>query len=118
MLELPRLLYFQNKNVYSACEAEMRYRAAPGKRPAEGGGEEAVLTVDIWPGPWTIEYTDPALRSRRVFPLSEAGLAEAAAWIAESYHSDPGRWRSAPSILDCEPWTAPPAAENEEEAQA
>lgn len=70
MLELPRLLFFQNKNPYSASQAEMRYRAVPGKRSAPEGGEEAVLTVDIWPGPWTIDYTDPALRAQRVFPLS------------------------------------------------
>ena len=62
--------------------------------------------MDIWPGPWTIEYTDPALRAQRVFPLSEEGRAEAMAWIAETYHGDPERWQTAPSILDCEPWTA------------
>ena len=108
MLALPQLLYFKNKNAYSACQAEMRYRALPGKRQTDAG-EEAILTVDIWPGPWTIEYTDPALRTQRVFPLSEEGLADAAAWIADTYHSDPERWQAAPSILDCEPWTAPPA---------
>ena len=39
------------------------------------------------------------------------------AGIAETYHGDPERWQTAPPILDCEPWTAPPAAETEEEAQ-
>ena len=117
MLELPRLLFFQNKNSYSASQAEMRYRAVPGKRKTDEGGDEAVLTVDIWPGPWTIEYTDPALRAQRVFPLSEEGRAEAMAWIAETYHGAPERWQTAPSILDCEPWTAARAAETEEEAQ-
>ena len=116
MLDLPRLLFFQNKNSYSASQAEMRYRAVPGKRKTGEGGEEAVLTVDIWPGPWTIEYTDPALRAQQVFPLTEEGRAAALAWIGETYHSSPERWQSAPSILDCEPWTAPPA-EEEEEAQ-
>ena len=47
MLDLPQLLYFKNKNLYSACQAEMRYRAVPGKRKGEDGTEEAVLTVDI-----------------------------------------------------------------------
>ena len=83
MLGLPQLLYFKNKNVYSAAEAEMRYRAAPGKRAGADGKDEAVLTVDIWPGPWTIEFTDPALRMQQVFPLSEEGLAAAAAWVAD-----------------------------------
>ena len=49
------------------------------------------------------------LRMQRVFPLSEEGLAAAAAWVAATYQEDPERWASAPSILDCEPWT-PPAA--------
>ena len=113
MLDLPRLLFFQNKNSYSASQAEMRYRAVPGKRTTPEGGEEAVLTVDIWPGPWTIDYTDPALRIQQVFPLTEEGRAAAAAWISGTYHSDPERWQSAPSILDCEPWT-PPARPEEE----
>lgn len=114
MLDLPRLLFFQNKNSYSASQAEMRYRAVPGKRKTGEGGEEAVLTVDIWPGPWTIDYTDPALRAQQVFPLTEEGRAAAAAWISGTYYSDPERWQSAPSILDCEPWTAPPAEQGEE----
>ena len=70
MLDLPRLLYFQNKNTYSANQAEMRYRAIPGKQKAEDGSDQAVLTVEIWPGPWTIEYTDPALRQKQVYPLT------------------------------------------------
>ena len=44
MLDLPRLLYFKNKNVYSANQAEMRYRATPGKRKTDDG-EQAILTV-------------------------------------------------------------------------
>ena len=119
MLELPRLLFFQNKNSYSASQAEMRYRVVPGKRKTDEGGDEAVLTVDIWPGPWTIEFTDPALRMQQVFPLSEEGLAAAAAWVADTYAADPGRWQTAPSILDCEPWTPPaqPAGQAGEEGQ-
>ncbi|HIV44255.1 MAG TPA: hypothetical protein H9996_08680 [Candidatus Faecalibacterium avium] len=113
MLDLPQLLYFKNKNLYSACQAEMRYRAVPGKRKGEDGTEEAVLTVDIWPGPWTIEYTDPALRLQQVFALTEEGLGQARAWLKTTYEQDPDRWQAAPSILDCEPWT-PPARPEEE----
>ena len=113
MLDLPRLLYFKNKNAYSASQAEMRYRAIPGKRQTDAG-EEAILTVEIWPGPWTIEYTDPALRARQIYPLTEEGLQAARDWIRQTYESDPDRWASAPSILDCEPWTPPKEEENEE----
>lgn len=114
MLDLPRLLYFKNKNAYSACQAEMRYRAIPGKRKTDDG-EEAILTVDIWPGPWTIEYTDPALRAQQVFPLTEEGLADAVGWIHATYDADPEKWAAAPSILDCEPWKAPAQEEGQEE---
>ena len=114
MLDLPRLLYFQNKNTYSANQAEMRYRAIPGKQKAEDGSDQAVLTVEIWPGPWTIEYTDPALRQKQVYPLTEEGLQAARDWIRATWEADPDKWASAPSILDCEPWTDPPKEENEE----
>lgn len=113
MLDLPRLLYFKNKNVYSSNQAEMRYRATPGKRKTDDG-EQAILTVEIWPGPWTIEYTDPALRQSETFALDEEGLTAARGWIRSVYDADPDRWQTAPSILDCEPWT-PPAQEQEEE---
>ncbi len=115
MLQLPRLLFFRNKNIYTANEAEMRYQATPGKRKApDGEKEEAILTVEIWPGPWTVDYPDPPLRARLTFPQSAAGRAEPFEWIAQTYRADPERWQTAPSILDCEPW-APPAAEKEEQ---
>ena len=80
----------------------------------ETDGEQAILTVEIWPGPWTIEYTDPALRQSETFALDEEGLTAARGWIRSVYDADPDRWQTAPSILDCEPWT-PPAQEQEEE---
>ena len=47
-------------------------------------------------------------------PLNDTGRAQALEWIRQTYHSAPERWQSAPSILDCEPWTAPPEAPNQE----
>ena len=56
-----------------------RYLLSPGKRsvPDPDGGEgaqkeEAILTVDIWPDPWALDRTDPALRRQMVFPLTDA----------------------------------------------
>ncbi len=119
MLFVPLLHYFQCKNSFSGNEDGMRYLLTPGKRkvpdPDSGEGaekEESILTVDVWPGPWTVDKTDPVLRQQAVFPLSEEGRAAAASYLDDAYHSDPARWKNLPSILDCEPWT-PPVPEEE-----
>ena len=102
----------------------MRYLLTPGKRkvPDPEGGEgaekeESILTVDIWPDPWALEFTDPALRRREVYPLSDEGRAAAAKYLAETYEADPERWKQRPSLLDCEPWT-PPTPEEEASGQS
>lgn len=113
MIFIPLLHYFVSKNNYSGNKGGMRYRLMPGKHKvvaADGTEkEEGSLTVDIWPDPWTIEMTDPALRSQRVFPLTEEGRAAAAQYLADAYANEPERWANRPSILDCEPWAPPPA---------
>ena len=80
MIFVPLLHYFLCKNDYSGNEAGLRYRLTPGKRtvPDPDSGtdatkEEKILTVDYWPAPWTIDKTDPALRRREVFPLTDEG---------------------------------------------
>lgn len=84
MIFVPLLHYFKCKNTYSGNEYGLRYRLTPGKRsvPDPDGGEgaikdEAILTVDYWPDPWTLEKTDPALRMQQVFPLTDEGRAAA-----------------------------------------
>lgn len=66
MIFVPMLHYLQNKNSFSGNEDGMRYLITPGKRPVpdpDGGEEakkeEAILTVDLWPEPWTLDKTDP-----------------------------------------------------------
>ena len=78
MIFVPLLHYFKCKNSYSGSEAGMRYLLTPGKRtvPDPEGGEgaekeEAILTVDIWPDPWALDQTDPALR--RSLPAERRG---------------------------------------------
>ena len=68
MIFVPLLHYFKCKNLYSGNEAGMRYLLTPTKRtvPDPEGGEgaekeEAILAVDIWPDPWALDKTDPAL---------------------------------------------------------
>ena len=92
MIFVPLLHYFKCKNQYSGNEDGMRYLLSPGKRsvPDPDGGEgaqkeEAILTVDIWPDPWALDRTDPALRRQMVFPLTDDSENAAAPmrWAAE-----------------------------------
>ena len=123
MIFVPLLHYFKCKNTYSGNELGMRYRITPGKRsvPAPEGGdaaaEEAILTVDLWPDPWTLDRTDPALRRQEVFPLTEEGRLAVSRYLEDSFKADLDRWKQQPSILDCEPW-APPAPEPDDTAES
>ena len=124
MIFVPLLHYFKNKNSFSGNEEGMRYLLTPGKRkvPDPEGGEgaekeESILTVDVWPDPWTLEFTDPALRRRVVYPLSEEGLTAAAQYLKDTYEADLSLWKQRPSLLDSEPWT-PPAPEKTPEGEA
>lgn len=120
MIFVPLLHYFKCKNSYSGNEEGMRYLLTPGKRkvpdPAGGEGaekEEEILTVEVWPGPWTIDMTDPELRRKEIYPLSDEGREEAAKYLGETYEAETEFWKNRPSILDCDPWT-PPAPEKDE----
>ena len=100
MIFVPLLHYFKCKNQYSGNEDGMRYLLSPGKRsvPDPDGGEgaqkeEAVLTVDIWPDPWALDCTDPALRRQKVFPLTEEGRAEAAEYLSSTYSAETAYWK-------------------------
>ena len=119
MIFVPLLHYFKCKNSYSGNEEGMRYLLTPGKRkvPDLAGGEgaekeEEILMVEVWPGPWTIDMTDPELRRKEIYPLSDEGREEAAKYLKETYEAETEFWKHRPSILDCDPWT-PPAPEKE-----
>ena len=123
MIFVPMLHYLQNKNSFSGNEDGMRYLITPGKRSVpdpdgceEAKKEEAILTVDLWPEPWTLDKTDPALRRREIFPMTEEGRTAVAQYLNDAYNAEPERWSAHPSILDCEPWT-PPAPEPDAETQ-
>ena len=91
MIFVPMLHYLQNKNSFSGNEDGMRYLITPGK-------------------------TDPALRRREIFPMTEEGRTAVAQYLNDAYNAEPERWSAHPSILDCEPWT-PPAPEPDAETQ-
>ena len=59
--------------------------------------------MDLWPEPWTLDKTDPALRRREIFPMTEEGRTAVAQYLNDAYNAEPERWSAHPSILDCEP---------------
>ena len=115
---IPLLHYFKCKNEYSGCHSGMRYLFTPGKKKvtAEDGTEteQSILTVTIWPDPWALDKTDPALRQVAVYPLNEEGRQAAIESLAVIYEAQRDVWDHCPGILDCEPWY--PQPENTEEA--
>ncbi len=115
MIFVPLLHYLQCKNSLQRQRGRDALPASPrasapcptrtaARRPQK---EEAILTVDLWPEPWTLDKTDPALRRREVFPLTDEGRAAARKYLNDAYNAEPERWSARPSILDCEPWTPP-----------
>ena len=111
--------WFHNGNPYSGAEGGMRYVITPGKKPDPGdeSGKKKVeyLTAQVWPGPWTIDMTDPELRRKEIYPISDEGREEAAKYLKETYEAETEFWKHRPSILECDPWT-PPDPENEANA--
>lgn len=125
-VEVPLLQYFQNNNEYSASLQGMRYFLSPRKEPLcdqegnvvldEKGKEKTVrkLEVTIWPEPWALNRTDPALRTTTTYLLTEQGRTDAIAWLLERYQAEEVRWQLCPSILDSTPWYPPTVPEGEE----
>ena len=69
---LPVLSHFQNKNPWSASAGRMRYRILPDV-------EAGTLTVEVWEGPWSREFSNPELTE--TFPLSQEGLDALPEWL-------------------------------------
>ncbi|MFI3168834.1 MAG: hypothetical protein R3Y06_02690 [Faecalibacterium sp.] len=120
-VEVPLLPYFQKGNEYSAAVQGMRYFLSPRKETVldENGNPVldekkkektiAKLDVTIWPDPWALNRTDPALRQLSTYLLTEEGRTAAMEWLVERYQAEFERWQECPNILDSEPWYPVPA---------
>lgn len=80
----------------------MRYLLTPGKRkvPDPEGGEgaekeESILTVDVWPDPWALEFTDPALRRPGGLPSLRRGSGCGSQIPGRDLRSRPGALETA-----------------------
>jgi len=98
----PLYLYFKNGNPFSGCHSGMRYVLKQETRETESG-KTTVLSATVWPGPWSIEHTDPEKFQTAAFEANQSGLDAASEWLAERYNADKKKYDTIPSILDCEP---------------
>ncbi len=77
-LFLPVLSHFQNGNPWTASAGRLRCRVLPsvGTEP-----DQSLLTAEVWEGPWAYEFS--TVEETRTFPLSQEGLSDLAAWLAQ-----------------------------------
>ena len=69
-LFLPVLSHFENGNPWSASAGRLRYLVKP---------EEDSLTVQIWEGPWAIEFS--TVEQVQTFPMTQEGLDQIRSWL-------------------------------------
>ena len=77
-IEIPTLLFWENGNSWYGSLGSLRFFIKP---EASDGGEEKQLSVQIWKGPLAMELSE--ITATAAFPLTEEGLAQTAAWLAE-----------------------------------
>ncbi|MGN0647469.1 MAG: hypothetical protein ACI4J3_02420 [Oscillospiraceae bacterium] len=76
--DIPKLFYFQAKNVHSGSRGKMRYRICP---------ENDMLSVAVWRKDLCYELvTDTdAIEAKNSFPLSEDGFQAMLDWLAAEF---------------------------------
>ena len=77
-IELPTLLFWENGNSWYGSLGQARFFI----KPEKGEGEEVpALHVQLWRGPLCMDLSE--ILSTAVFPVSEEGLSQTAAWLEE-----------------------------------
>ena len=77
-IEIPTLLFWENGNSWYGSLGDARFFIKP---EVPDDGEEPQLTVQFWRGPLSMEMSE--ILSTAVFPVTEEGLAQTAAWLEE-----------------------------------
>lgn len=80
VFEYPKLLFFTNGNPFAGSYKGMNYILTP-KKDKETG--ESSLTVAVWYGPLCSAMSE--MVAETVLPLSEEGLTQSRAFLAEQY---------------------------------
>ncbi len=74
--DIPKLFYFEAKNVHTGSRGKLRYRVCP------EGGE---LLVAVWRQDLCYELVMDQLEGENSFPLTEEGFDAMLAWLEEEY---------------------------------
>ncbi len=74
--DIPKLFYFEAKNVHSGSRGKLRYRVCP---------EEDRLLVAVWRQDLCYELVMDQLEGENAFPLTEEGFDAMITWLAAEY---------------------------------
>ena len=77
-IEIPTLLFWENGNSWYGSLGSARFFIKP---ETPEGAEEQQLSVRLWRGPLTMDLSE--IIATAAFPVTEDGLAQTAAWLAE-----------------------------------
>ena len=81
---IPVLRYFENNNIFTGSNGNMRFRIAPDIVMAtqkEVNMEASSMKAEYWHGPYCYEKSE--MEGERVFPLSLEGRSEMEQWLYE-----------------------------------
>ena len=76
-IEIPTLLFWENGNSWYGSLGNARFFLKP--EPPEG--QDPRISAQFWQGPLSMELSE--IIAEAAFPVSEDGLAQAAAWLEE-----------------------------------
>lgn len=77
-IEIPTLLFWENGNSWYGSLGSARFFIRP---ETPEGAEEQQLSIQLWRGPLAMDLSE--IIATAAFPVTEAGLTQAAAWLEE-----------------------------------
>lgn len=77
-IQIPTLLFWENGNSWYGSLGSARFFIQP---ELPEGSSEKRLAVRLWRGPLTMELSEIIATAH--FPVTDAGLAQTAAWLEE-----------------------------------
>ena len=76
-VEIPTLLFWENGNSWYGSLGNARFFL----KPEAPEGQDSRLSAQLWRGPLAMDRSE--IIATAAFPVSEEGLAQAAAWLEE-----------------------------------
>lgn len=76
-VEIPTLLFWENGNSWYGSLGNARFFL----KPETPEGQDSQLSAQLWRGPLAMDRSE--IIATAAFPVSEEGLAQAAAWLEE-----------------------------------